>query len=84
MLYMGMVCMDDTKDYWAADTRQPFVADVFPRDRFLALLCNLRFNEQAKLEAAQHDKLHQLCILIDHIHDAASKYFYPGEMQSLV
>ena len=83
LLYMGMVCMDDTKDYWAADTRQPFVADVFPRDRFLALLWNLRFNEQAELEAAEHDKLHQLRILIDHIHDAASKYFSPGEMQSL-
>lgn len=83
LLYMGMVSMNDTKDYWAADTRQPFVADAFPRDRFLALLWNLRFNEQAELEAAQQDKLHPLRILIDHIHDAASKYFCPGEMQSL-
>jgi hypothetical protein len=39
--------LTDTYDYWAQQTRQPFVADAFQRDRFIQLLCRLRFSKEA-------------------------------------
>ena len=42
LIYMGIVCMNDTRDYWAQATAQPFTTSTFPRDRFLSLLSNLR------------------------------------------
>jgi hypothetical protein len=83
LLYMGIVCMDATRDYWSCDTRQSFVADTFTRDRFVQLLRYMRFNEEVQVEAAERDPLHQLRRLTDHLHDASKKYFHPGKYQSL-
>jgi hypothetical protein len=83
LIYMGIVCMDATRDYWSGDTKQSFVADTFSRDRFLQLQSHLRFNEESQLAAAERDPLHQLRKLTDHLHDASRKYFHPGKYQSL-
>ena len=45
LIYMGIVCMNDTRDYWAQATAQPFITSTFTRDRFLALLTNFRVSD---------------------------------------
>jgi hypothetical protein len=83
LVYMGIVCMDATRDYWSGDTRQSFVANTFARDRFEQLLRYMRFNEEAHVEPAERDPLHQLRRLAGHLHDASTQYFHPGKYQSL-
>lgn len=83
LIYMGIACMDATTDYWAATTRQAFVADTFPRHRFLALLRRLRFNGAAEVRDAERDPLHHLRRLIDLVSTAALDYFSPGEHQTV-
>jgi len=45
LIYMGIVRLNATHDYWADQTRQAFVADCFPRDRFMDLQRRLRVSE---------------------------------------
>lgn len=78
LIYMGIACMDATRDYWAALTRQSFVADCFPRDRFLALLSHVRVSEQKEEEAAAVDQLGKLRQLITTLDQQLLHYFYPG------
>ena len=59
LIYMSVVQMDATEDYWAAATQQPFVTTAFPRSRFYAVLRNLRVNapEDPDSEADSDDRL---------------------------
>jgi Transposase IS4 len=79
LVYMGIVSMNDTRDYWEAVTQQSFVTQRFPRHRFLALLSSLRFSDEASAEAAAADPLHKLRQLLDTLAARAQQYFYPGK-----
>lgn len=78
VIYMGIVSMDATRDYWSELTKQPFVADCFPRDRFLALLACLRVSDPEEGEAADDDRLSKLRQLIGTLEETMLRYFYPG------
>jgi hypothetical protein len=76
LIYMGIVCVDDTRGYWERETRQAFVADCFPRDRFILLLRSLRFDPQLQ---SVGDRLQRLRTIIHTIQENALLYFYPGQ-----
>ena len=78
VIYMGIVSMDATRDYWSELTKQSFVADCFPRDRFLALLTCLRVSDPEEGEAADDDRLSKLRQLIGTLEETMLRYFYPG------
>ena len=77
LIYMGIVRLNATHDYWADQTRQAFVADCFPRNRFLALLRRLRVSEGVVGEDERLEKLQQL---IDLLEGRLRRYFYPGRL----
>jgi hypothetical protein len=76
LIYMGIVCISDTRDYWAQATAQPFITATFTRDRFEALLSNLRVSGN---EPDEGDKLAKLRPMIDMLMVAIQKYHYPDE-----
>ena len=76
LIYMGIVCMNATHDYWAELTRQPFVADCFPRDRFMELLRCLRVSDG---EPGDDERLTKLQQLISTLEDTLLFYFYPDQ-----
>ena len=76
---MGIVCMNDTRDYWAQATAQPFITSTFTRDRFLSLLSNLRVSGDI---ADAEDKLAKLP-MIDMLKAAIQKHHYPGEDETV-
>jgi hypothetical protein len=76
LIYMGIVCMNDTRDYWAQATAQPFITSTFTRHRFLSLLSNLRVSED---EADEDDQLSKLRAMIDMLTAAIQQHHYPGE-----
>jgi Transposase IS4 len=78
LIYMGIVHMDATKDYWAALTSQSFVQAAFPRNRFLVLLRGLRVSEPESPEEAAADRLAKLKELLAVMEENMLKYFYPG------
>jgi hypothetical protein len=78
IIFMGIVCMTDTRSYWAETTRQRFVTDTFSRDRFLQLLRCLRFGEGAEGDAAVEDKLAKLRPFINDIGQRFRRVFSPG------
>lgn len=75
LIYMGIVCMNDTRDYWAQATAQPFVTSTFSRDRFLSLLANFRVSED---EENDEDQLSKLRNLIDILTASIQQHHYPG------
>lgn len=76
LIYMGIVCISDTRDYWAQATAQPFIAATFTRDRFLSLLTNLRVSGS---EPDEEDRLAKLRPMIDMLTTAIQKHHYPDE-----
>lgn len=76
LIYMGIVCMKDTRDYWAQATAQPFITSTFSRHRFLDLLSNLRVSED---ESDEDDQLSKLRDMIQMLTAAIQQYHYPGE-----
>ena len=78
LIYMGIVCMDATRDYWAELTRQPFVSDVFPRDRFLWLLSCLRVSDEGAAAADTDARLAKLHSLISTLEGTLLSHFYPS------
>jgi len=80
LIYMGIVRMYGTHDYWAATTRQPFIANTFQRNRFMELLRRLRFSEEA---AGEDDRLTKVRQLLANFEGTLLKYFYPGEELSV-
>ena len=80
LIYMGIVCMNDTRDYWAQATAQPFITSTFTRDRFLSLLSNLRVSGDV---ADGEDKLAKLRPMVDMLKAAIQKHHYPGEEQTV-
>jgi len=78
LVYMGIVCMDATRDYWAELTRQSFVADVFPRDRFLWLLGCLRVSDEGAAGADTDARLLKLHSLISTLEGTLLLHFYPS------
>lgn len=76
LIYMGIVCMNATRDYWAEMTRQPFVADCFPRNRFMELLRCLRVSDE---EPGEDNRLTKLQQLINTLENTLLRYFYPGQ-----
>jgi hypothetical protein len=78
VIYMGIVSMDATRDYWSEPTKQSFVADCFPRNRFQALLSCLRVSDPEEGEEAGDDRLSKLRQLIGTLEETMLRYFYPG------
>ena len=76
LIYMGIVCISDTRDYWAQATAQPFITSTFTRDRFQSLLSNLRVTGDA---ADEEDKLVKLRPMIDMLTAAIQQHHYPEE-----
>src|SRR5262249_49142708 len=76
LIYMGIVCMDDTRAYWAEETRQRAVADVITRDRFFELQRNFRPSED---EGGDEDRLSKLRFLISTLEDRLLAHFYPSK-----
>jgi hypothetical protein len=74
--YMGIVCISDTRDYWAQATAQPFITSTFTRDRFESLLTNLRVNGN---EPDGDDRLAKLRPMIDMLTAAIQQHHYPDE-----
>lgn len=78
LVYMGIVCMDATHDYWAELTKQSFVADVFPRHRFMWLLRSLRVSDEAAAAADIDPRLAKLHTLISTLESTLLLHFYPS------
>ena len=80
IIYMGIVCLEDTRGYWEETTRQSFVSesDSFSRDRFLQLLRCLRCGASAGGDAAVDDKLAKLRPFINDIGRRFRRVFTPG------
>ena len=76
IIYMGIVNINATRDYWAELTRQSFVADCFPRERFLVLLRCLRVGDEAP---GADERLRKLQQLISTLEGTLLRYFYPGQ-----
>lgn len=51
LICMGIVSLDDIRDYWTEKTRQPFLVGPCHRDRFRSLRTNLRLG----LEESERD-----------------------------
>lgn len=75
LIYMGIVCIKDTRDYWAQVTAQPFITSTFPRHRFFSLLSNLRVSDN---EPDEEDKLSKLRGMIEMLSAAIKRHYYPG------
>ena len=76
LIYMGIVCMKDTRDYWAQATAQPFITSTFSRNRFLALLSNLRVSDD---EENEDDQLSKIRGMIQMLTASIQKYHYPDK-----
>lgn len=65
-IYMGIVRKPGTRDYWAQGIIEgefPIITDTFPQNRFLAILWNLHFNDNALAVprgSPGYDKLHKI------------------------
>ena len=65
-IFMGIIRKPATRDYWAQGAIEgdfPIVTDTFPRNRFLAILWNLHFNDNALAVprgSPGYDKLHKV------------------------
>ena len=65
-IFMGIIRKPATRDYWAQEVMEgdfPIVTDTFPRNRFLAILWNLHFNDNALAVprgSPGYDKLHKV------------------------
>lgn len=57
LIYMGVVDIGQTSDYWSGVTTQPFVTKTFSRNRFKELLCYLHLASSADPNAPSQDKL---------------------------
>jgi hypothetical protein len=76
LIYMGVVQLNDTRDYWRQLTVQPFITSTFPRDRFLDLLSNLRVSDD---EEDEDDPLIKIRSLIDVLTHSFQHEFYPSQ-----
>ena len=65
-IYMGFVRKPATRDYWAQGIIEgefSIITDTFPRNRFLAILWNLHFNDNdlaVPRGSPGYDKLHKI------------------------
>ena len=77
-IFMGFVKKPAIRDYWSQGLIEgefPIITDTFPRNRFLAILGNLHFNDNALAEprgSPGYDKLHKIRPVLD-----THKHFCP-------
>ena len=79
-MYMSVIHLPGRRDYWTEATRQKFIADAMPVNRFEQILSILHANDN-ELEAKRHesgyDRLHKVRPLIKiiqgNISDCAEK-----------
>ena len=83
LIYMGIVQLNDTRDYWSGITAQSFVSSTFTRDRFLELITNFRVSGEIEVADGEGDKLIKIRQLIDVMISAFTRNFYPGEEVSI-
>lgn len=79
ILYMGDVKIDNVRDYWEQTYYQPFVADRFPRDRFLALLRSFHLNDNDTANITTSRSLHKIQPLLDVVRTQSQQAYYPGQ-----
>ena len=80
ILYMGDVKIDNVRDYWEQTYYQSFVADRFPRDRFLALLRSFHLNDNDTATSDSSSRsLHKIQPLLDVVRAQSQLAYYPGQ-----
>ena len=89
IIYMGIVKKPATRDYWAQgliEGELPIVTETFPRNRFLAILWNLHFNDNASAEprgSPGYDKLHKIRPIISRLQQKFLSLYNPHRENSV-
>ena len=79
LCYMGDVKIANVRDYWEATYYQPFVADRFPRDRFMALLRSFHLNDNRTTPHTSTSRsLYKIQPLVDVVRKQSQRAYYPG------
>ena len=87
--YMGIVTKPATRDYWAqglVEGELPIVTKTFPPNRFLAILRNLHFNDNASAEprgSPGYDKLHKIRPIISRLKQKFLSLYNPHQENSV-
>ena len=83
LCYMGDVKIANVRDYWEATYYQPFVADRFPRDRFMALLRSFHLNDNRTTPHTSTSRsLHKIQPLVDVVRKQSQRAYSPGDTRS--
>lgn len=78
-IYMGMVVIGDTHDYWKGVYEQPFISQTFPRDRFLDLIHYFHLADNTQYDPSAPTKLHKLEPLITTVRQQSRLFHYPSQ-----
>jgi Transposase IS4 len=78
VIYMGVVHLQNTHDYWNESLEISFANKHMFRDRFLDLLHHLHISNNNQ-RSAQTDRLHKIRYLLDHIIQSSQSNFAAGQ-----
>lgn len=78
LIFMGIVDMGQTSDYWSGVTTQPFVTKIFSRNRFQELLGYLHLASSADPDAPSQDKLFKVRWLLELVRQACISSYSPS------
>ena len=88
-IFMGFVKKPAIRDYWSQGLIEgefPIITDTFPRNRFLAILGNLHFNDNALAEpggSPGYDKLHKIRPVLDTLTQTFLSLYNPHRENSI-
>ena len=88
-IYMGIIRKPAVRDYWAQGLIEgefPIVTETFPQNRFLVILWNLHFNDNASAEpqgSPGYDKLHKIRPIINRLQQKFLSLYNPHRENSI-
>ncbi|XP_063586881.1 piggyBac transposable element-derived protein 3-like [Penaeus indicus] len=83
VIYMSVVHLPGRRDYWSAATRQEFVADAMPLNRFEEILSLLHATDNALIKKKGepgYDRLHKVRPLLNNLNKNFAKCAEPEHM----
>jgi len=79
LIYMGMVHMGETVDYWGEGTKQEFITKNFTKNRFTQLLQRVHIAPPVAADVPITDKLYKVRWLYDSIRKKCSELYSPSQ-----
>lgn len=86
VIYMSVVHLPGRRDYWSSATRQAFVADIMPVNRFEEILSLLHAADNALMKEKGepgYDRLHKIRPLLDNLNENFAKCAEPEAHMSV-